>query len=128
MNELVDVAFVAVRLVRSAMFEVRYVMNELVEVLLVAVRLVKNPVVAVRRVAKKLEEVALVRVALDAVRSATLVVASVEVPRTVSCPDVVAFPATSTVKFVFSVHPLPFQYRVVFCCVPSESVPLTDVQ
>ena len=52
-----------------------------------------------------------------------VVVASVEVPRTVKRPDVVALPLTSTKKLRFSTHALPFQNKVDEVAVPSRRVP-----
>ena len=55
---MVVVLFVTVNPPMVAKVATRDEMKELVEVALVAVRLVKNPVVAVRSVAKRLDEVA----------------------------------------------------------------------
>jgi hypothetical protein len=58
----------------------------------------------------------------------TVVVASVEVPRTIRRPDVVALPFVSTLKLRFSTHALPFQYSVDDVAVPFVILPEIDVQ
>jgi hypothetical protein len=50
------------------------------------------------------------------------VVASVDVPNTTKDPDEVDT-SRLDVKFVFSAHDVPFQYRVLFCNVPDAIFP-----
>jgi hypothetical protein len=64
-----------------------------------AVSALKKAVAAFTSVEKK----------LVAVSAVAVVVASVEVPRTIRRPDVVALPFESTAKLEFAVHVMPFQ-------------------
>jgi hypothetical protein len=79
-----------------------FVATKLVIVPLTAVRPVKLPFVAEKLEVKKLVAVALVDELLVAMIVLTVVVASVDVPRTVRFPDVEAFPEEYTTKLVFS--------------------------
>jgi hypothetical protein len=81
------------------------------------------PVTALMRLEKRLVVVALV-----AVRAVMLVVASVDVPSTVNRPEVVAFPVALRENPVFSVHPDPFQYKVLPVAVPFVRDPEIVVQ
>ena len=92
----------------------------LVVVLLVTVRLSMKATVAERRLEKKLVEVALLTT-----KEVIVVVASVEVPRTINVPEAAILPLTSAVKLKFSVQDDPFQYKVVLVAVPSAINPST---
>ena len=91
---------------------------------LVTVRLFINAFNADNVELKKLVELA----ASVIVKEVMVVVARVEVPITTKAPDVLALPLISTLKLRFSVHEIPFQYRVLFNTVPLDSAPETTVQ
>lgn len=107
-------------------------------VLFTVVRFVMNDVTAFKSEAKKLVLVAfvvdafvakkLVDVAFVAVSDETVVVARVEVPRTIKRPDVVALPFASTAKFELAVQLLPFQKSVWLLDDPLAIVPEIVVQ
>ena len=81
------------------------------------------PVTAERKFAKKLVEVPCVMVALPIV-----VVPRLVLPKTTKLPVEVEFPFRSTVNLLFSVQPLPFQYKILFVAKPPVSDPDTVVQ
>jgi hypothetical protein len=111
----VNVALVAVRsVIKAAVADRNAVKNDPVDVALVkvadtAVRKEAKALVLVLLVVELLVAKKLVAVAFPAVRAVIVVVARVEVPSTVSRPEVVALPFPSTVKLRFSVHADPFQ-------------------
>jgi hypothetical protein len=76
---------------------------------LVALMVLNVAVVPVRLVIVEEAEVSSEVEAVVAERFVIVVVARVEVPRTVSLPEVVAFPLVSTVKSRFSAQLDPFQ-------------------
>ena len=117
-------AFVAVRLVKKPVTAVKRFAKKLVDVALVvdafvAKRLVEVLLVVDELVAKKLVVVLFVEFRFEIVPEADVrsvivalvivVVASVEVPRTIERPEVVALPFASTAKFELAVQALPFQ-------------------
>jgi hypothetical protein len=102
---IVVVARVEVPVTVNVPFDV----NEDVAVMFPLVSEENVAVIALRRVAKKLVDVAFVVELLIAENDVAVVVASVEVPTTVSFPFVLRFPCASARKFKFSVHAVPFQ-------------------
>jgi hypothetical protein len=115
---------VTVKSVVVAVVAIKLVIVEVPMVALVAVKLVKNALSAESNVAKNEVDVA----PPETVKSVTVVVASVDVPRTRRVPDAIALPFASTAKLRLDVHADPFQYSVDPVAEPLATVPDTVVQ